>query len=202
MIAKQGLLPLRRLVFAALSAAVVLAACDTTPPKHDLPQITFAHLAPITLDVGRVEVVSNYVPPLKAPNVEHRFPILPEAAMKRWAADRLKAGGAAGTARFVITDAAVVEEPLPLSKGLAGIFKKEQAERYNGTAEASLEIIDARGLRKGFASARAFYSRTVAEDVSMNERERAWFEIVEALMLVFDSEMEQNMRQYLGGSVK
>lgn len=201
MIAKQGLSPLRRLVFAALSAAVV-ASCDTTPPKHDLPQITFAHLAPITLDAARIEVVSNYVPPLKAPNVEHRFPILPEAAMKRWAADRLRAGGAAGAARFVITDAAVVEEPLPLSKGLAGIFKKEQAERYNATAEASLEIIDTRGLRKGFASARTFYSRTVAEDVSLNERERAWFEIVEALMLVFDSEMERNMRQYLGGSVR
>lgn len=194
---------MRCAVFAGVAAmATLLAACETMPSRHELPQITFAHLAPIALDVSKVEVISNYVPPMKAPNVEHQFPIQPEAALKRWAADRLKPDGHGDTARFVITNASVVEQDLPMSKGLSGVFKKEQAQRYDGTAEATLEIVDARGVRKGFAAARAFYSRTVREDASMNDRERAWFEIVEALMLVFNGEMEKNMRQYLAGSVR
>ena len=177
----------------------MLAACETPPPKPRLLGLTFAHLPILSLDVARVEVVSDYAPPMKAPNVEHLFPTPPEMGLRRWAADRLKAGGKKGSARFVIHIAAVTETALPVTKGLKGAFKKEQSERYAAVVEASLEIVDARGFRKGFASARVTRSRTVREDATLNQREALWFAMTEALLNDFDKEIEQNIRRYLLG---
>ncbi|MCH8213764.1 MAG: hypothetical protein IIC54_06800, partial [Proteobacteria bacterium] len=42
-------------------------------------------------------------------------------------------------------------------------------------------------------------SRTLREDASINDRERMWFDLIEALMRDFNAELEKNIRQYLGG---
>ena len=182
-----------------LALTAMLAACETPPPKQRLVELTFAHLPILSLDVARVEVVSDYAPPMKAPNVEHLFPTPPAKGLRRWAADRLKAGGKKGSARFVIHVASVTETALPITKGLKGAFKKEQSERYEAVVEASLEILDARGFRKGFASARVTRSRTVREDVTLNQREALWLALTEAILNDFDREIEKNIRRYLLG---
>ena len=186
-------------VLLGLVLTAMLAACETPPPKQRLIELTFAHLPIFSLDVARVEVVSDYASPMKTPNVEHLFPTPPEKGLRRWAADRLKAGGKKGSARFVIHNAAITETALPITKGLKGAFKKEQSERYEAVVEASLEILDARGFRKGFASARLTRSRTVREDATLNQREAVWFAMTEALLNDFDKELEKNIRQYLLG---
>jgi hypothetical protein len=182
-----------------LVLTAMVAGCATPPPAPRVFDLTFAHLPILSLDVARIEVVLDYVPSLKPPNVEHLFPMPPETGLRRWAADRLKAKGRKGSARFVIVNAAVTEAALPVTKGLKGAFTKEQSERYEAVIEASLEILDARGIRKGFASARVSRSRTVREDASLNDREAAWFTMTEALLNDFDKELEKNIRQYLLG---
>lgn len=194
--------PRAGVVAVALLATVLtsmLAACETPPPKPRLVELTFAHLPVLSLDVARLEVVSDYAPPMKAPNVEHLFPTPPEKGLRRWAADRLKAGGKKGSARFVIRIAAVTEVALPVTKGLKGAFKEEQSERYEAVVEASLEILDASGFRKGFASARVTRSRTVREDATLNDREADWLAMTEALLNDFDKEIDMNIRRYLLG---
>jgi hypothetical protein len=188
-----------RTVLLGIVLTAILTACETAPPKPRLFDLTFANLPIFVLDVARLEVVSDYAAPIKAPNVEHLFPTPPETGLRRWAADRLKAGGKKGSARFVIVNAAVTEAALPVAEGLKGAFKKEQSERYEAVVEASLEILDARGFRRGFASARVSRSRTVREDASLNAREAAWFALTEVLLNDFDTELEKNIRQYLLG---
>jgi hypothetical protein len=136
---------------------------------------------------------------MKAPHVEHLFPTPPQTALERWAADRLDAAGRHGIARFVIKDARGTATPLAIDKGFAGAFKKEQSVRYEASVEAVLEIVDERGFRKGFASARVSRTRTLGEDATLNERDKVWFELTEAMMADFNAEMEKNVRQYLGG---
>ena len=177
----------------------LLAACETPAPAQKFPDLTFVHLGALNLNVASVEVVSDYRAPLKKPNVEHLFPAPPDHALKRWARDRLKAGGERGLARFVIAQAAVTETPLKMKTGLTGAFTTDQAERYDAVIEATLEIFGADGIRKGFASARVTRSRTVAEDISLNDREKMWFGLTEALMKNFNTEMENNIRSHLGG---
>ena len=187
--------PLPFIVFVSF----LLAACETPAPAQKFPDLTYAHLGALNLNVATLEVVSDYRAPLKKPNVEHLFPAKPDHALKRWAGDRLKAAGERGSARFVIARAAVTETPLKTKTGITGAFTTDQAERYDAVIEATLEIYGAGGIYKGFASARVTHSRTVAEGISLNVREKVWFDLTEALMRDFNAEMENNIRRHLGG---
>ena len=187
------------LAAAALALAAGLAACEVPLPEQKLPELTYSHLEPFRLDVASIEVISEYRPPMQAPNVEHLFSTPPEKALKQWAADRLKAAGPKGTARFIIGDDSVTETKLSIDTGFTGMFKKEQSERYDASVEAVLNIFDERGYLRGYATARVTRSRTVREDITLNERERQWFLIVEAMMKDFNAELERNIRQQLGG---
>ena len=178
---------------------VFLAACETPVATQTLPELTYGHLSKFTLDVAGIDVKAKYVPPMQAPNVEHLFATPPGKALRRWAADRLRAAGRRGRARFLILDAAVTETPLKLDKSFTGAFTKQQSRRYDATVEVSLEILDDKGFRTGFANARVMRSRTLGEDATINDRERMWFDLTEALMQDLNAEMEKNIRQYLSG---
>ena len=182
------------IVAAALGFAL-LTGCETQVPAQKLPDLTFAHLAPLQLAVQRVETVSRFAPSLRAPNVEHAFPVPPARALERWASQRLKAVGGNAQARFTILDAAVTETKLPRDTSMRGAFTKQQSERYDARVEAVVEIQD--GARHGAANAIGTRWITVGEDVSLNERERIKFNLIESLMKDFDAEIEKNIRQHL-----
>ncbi|HEX9701809.1 MAG TPA: hypothetical protein VGA19_03090 [Rhodospirillales bacterium] len=187
---------IKRFAFLVLPVALLLAACETAAPVQKLPEITFGHLPPIKLNVAKIEVVSRYQPPMKAPNVDHLFPTPPLAAIRKWAADRLRAVGSSGTAQLVIDDASIIETPLERKKGFTATFTKQQEARYDLKAEVSLDVAD--GIKRGRAAARAARFVTTREDVTLNQRDRIWFEQTELLMNEFNAEMEKNIRQYLG----
>ena len=187
------------IVAAALGLAL-LAGCETQVPVQKLPDLTFAHLAPLQLAVQRVETVSRFAPSLRAPNVEHAFPVPPARALEQWANQRLKAAGGGAQARFTILDAAVTETKLPRDTSMRGAFTKQQSERYDARVEAVVEIQD--GARHGAANAIGTRWITVGEDVSLNERERIKFNLIESLMKDFDAEIEKNIRQHLAGWIR
>ncbi len=189
-------------LFVVFMVTAVLAACETPLPAQKIPGITFQHLAPIKLAVARVEVTSTYRQPLTPPNVEHLFPTPPGAALRIWAADRLRAQGGVDVAKLVISKASVTDTRLKTRKGFTAAFFIEQSERYDAAVEADLLIVGAAGNQKAFATARASRSTTVAEDVSISERQRIQFELVEAMMKDFDIEMEKNIRRYLANWVR
>jgi hypothetical protein len=189
----------RRPILAALLALPLLAlgACETPPQTQILPQLTFANKTPLNLNVMRVDVVSEYQAPLKAPNVEHLFTTSPEAAMKVWARDRLNPVGRRNTAQVLVREASVVETTLKTDKGFTGMFKKEQSERYEAVLDVHVVIRDERGMPLAQATGRVTRSRTVAEDVTLNQREQIWFEIVEGLAKELDVILERNIRDYM-----
>lgn len=187
--------------FAGWMAATVLviglAACASDVAPQRQPELTFEHRPPFTLAVGGIDLVVRTVPNASAVHVDHEMPVAPEAALKRWAADRLKTAGGADRARFVITDAAVTETALAVTTGVGGLVYDEQSERYDAAAEATLEIVDAGGTVLAFARSRAVQARTVPESATLNERDAAWFALTEELMRDFDADMETRMRQHL-----
>ena len=189
----------RRAVLAgfAAAAAAPLAACNTPPERYQFPELTYSHLPPIKLDVAVVDVVDSYHPPMAEPNVEHLFPVPPAKAMERWARDRLVAVGNNGSALFTILRADVVEVPLERTTGIKGVFTTDQSYRYDATMEIRLDAENTSGLRRGTITAQARRSQSVAEDMSLNERERLWFEMTELLMRDMGTEIEKNIDQYL-----
>jgi len=177
--------------------ALLLAGCAMAPPAQTLPELTYRHLQPINLSAWTLEVVSDYKPTMAPPNVEYRMPTSPEKALRRWAADRLILAGGADYARLTILDASVVEKRLNTKGGLKGMFINEQAERYQANLRVKLEVFGPGGAPRGFATADAARSITIAEDVSLNQRKLVWFNLVEALMNDFNTEFERNIRKYL-----
>ncbi len=187
---------------AAAVLLAALAACETPPPPVGYPEITFTHLPPIGLDVAEVEFVQDYLPPQAPPNVDHLFPVLPSAVARRWAADRIRAVGVSRRARVILVNAAVTETPLEKTTGLTGVFTTDQAARYDATVEVRIEIVGGRGEALGHARAVARRSRTVPENITLNDRDKVWFDLTEALMRDLDKELELTIRRYLAKFVR
>ena len=190
-------------IFAPLILAFLplgLLGCETLVHVETFPDLTFAHLKPIKLNVAKFEVVSQYQAPLRPPNVEHLFPTPPVKALKQWAKDRFRTVGRSGTARLVILNATVIEVQLQRKTGLTATFTKQQSDRYDLTVDTVLEVSD--GRRGGHVSARVTRFTTLREDITINERNRAWFELTKALVKGFDAEIEKNIRQVLADWVR
>ncbi len=191
-------------VFAIMMIGVLVSACQTPGAKPSFADITFSHLQPLNINVAKVEVENAYKASGDGKHVEDRFPVSPATAMERWIVDRIKPVGGAGSGvlRLVITDAGVLETTLKKDKSVTGAFTKQQSHRYDLNAGGRVEIYDAAGTRTGFSAAKASRSITTREDVTLNEREKIWFEVTEKVMIDFNREMENNIRQYLGAWVK
>ena len=99
---------------------------------------------------------------------------------------------------FVIGDARVTETELPRTPGVRSTFTNEQAQRYDGRMAAAIEIRQVRGnFRVGDAAASATRTRSVAENISLNDRERVWYEMVEQMMADINGELERQVRANL-----
>ncbi len=176
--------------------ALALAGCEVPSPEQKLPQLSYSHLAPYRLNVGRVEIASEYQSPMRDPHVEHVMPVSPEAAIKRWAQDRLRPVGTTGAVRVVIRDARVVEVPLQVDRGIGGLFKSEQAQRYDANVELVLQALDERNMPKNEIVARTQRSRTVTEGITLNQRDRIWFDLVDDMMKDLSAQLDSLIPQY------
>jgi hypothetical protein len=79
----------------AFAAVAVLAACTNMHPEPS-PQLTFANYAPQTLNVQSSDVVEAYQNPNDPQDVSGQFVLAPSEAIKRYAANRFRAGGSPG----------------------------------------------------------------------------------------------------------
>ena len=191
----MGLVPLRAACLAL--AAMIVAGCATEVEKPGFPQISFAHLQPIALNVARIEVENRYVSPASRPNVEHEFPVSPAAAAMNWGRDRLRAAGASGVARVVVRRASVVEVPLKRSEGVKGLFTRDQSERYDAVIDMMAEIRDEAGNVRVTVEATTKRSRSVSENISLIEREKVWFEMTESMMASLNTTLENQIRIHM-----
>ncbi len=114
--------------------------------------------------------------------------------MVNWVHDRLEATGTTRRARARIIDASVKESELPRTKGLTGAFTTEQAQRYDATVEMGIDILNDRGFVERTVTAKATRSQSVAEGITPNQRDQAWYVLTKDLMAELDRELERQMR--------
>ena len=186
----------------AVAICGMLVACQIPDPVRDFATLSYAHHGLILLDVERIEVVNSYVPPGKLPNVEHLSPVSPLATTKRWISDRLRAVGKTGIAKATISRASIIEVPLKRTEGIQGVLTNDQAERYDGLIEISIQIMGVRERIKATVLVRASRSKTVAEDISRIEREKIWFDMTESMMKDLNTTLQKQINVNLGGFVR
>ncbi len=189
-------------VFLAFTFVLILAACSTAPQRQSYADITFQHLSQIKLDVGEIKVVNEFKAPLKPPHVEHELPVKIDQSIRRWVRDRLQPVGSSGSyAVLTIKDASAIEQSMEKTSGLKGLFTKDQSELYKFHIAVELNVVSINGS-KALATAEAIRSKSVPEDITLNDRERMYFEQTEILMQEFDLEMEKNIRAFLGQYIR
>jgi hypothetical protein len=175
-----------------------LAACSgVNPPMKRLPEMTFRNLPPIQLDVGRIEVVSQFSPPAQSPHIEYDMPVAPENAIKRWVQDRLQPIGRSGTLRVVIRDASATERPLKTDQTWTGVFKKEQAARVEMGVDVAVQMLDDHQFVTAEASNRVAVSRTTPEGLKLNEHDKILYDMVEELMRDFNNGIDPGIHSSL-----
>ena len=187
----------RRHAVSTLFFIGLLSACASPAPTQRLPEITFSHLPVFEVDVARIETENRYIAPLSAPHIEHLMPSTPATTLERWLKDRFKPVGLTGSLRLVIEDARATKTALTLDKSLKGHLTRQQSQRYDMAVQATLQIRDETGKTIGTALARAQRSTTAREDISLNDREKLWFDTLNLLMTDFNQAIETNVRSYL-----
>jgi hypothetical protein len=180
-----------------LPALAVLGACDTPPMRQSFATLTFEDRPQIRLDVAHVEIVDAYNAPGVAPYVDHLFPQKPEDVAEAWGRDVLRAAGERGMATYTIIDATATQTALPRSTGLSQMFRAEQSDRYDLHIEVKLEVGNPLLASTGYVSAIANRSQTVAEDMTLNEREAVWFQMTESAMRELDQKLEAAIKDTL-----
>ncbi|MAM72374.1 MAG: hypothetical protein CMO29_01020 [Tistrella sp.] len=196
----MGIGPTRRRVLglaAGLAAAGLLAGCASEPLPEGPKPIRFDDKPKFRLNVARVQLLDNYQPPRKAPNVEHLFPTSPARAAGDWARDRLEAAGVSGTARLVIRDASVIEKPLPQTGGIRGTFTQEPADEYAATLIATLEILSETGERQAYVDVESRLVRAIDASGSPLAREVAFDRMTRDLLAGFDQRLSENLNTTL-----
>jgi len=185
-----------RLLTLAAGLGLALSSCaNNNPPMQRFPQMTFTNLPAYRLDVGRIEVVSEFQSDGKYPHIEYDMPVSPENALKRWVQDRLRPVGRTGTLRVVIHDATATESALATDKSFSGMFKKEQAARDHVVADVSLQMLDDKQFVIAEVNGRAERERTRPEGQKLNERDKVLYDMVEDLMQGFNAQIDPNIGQ-------
>jgi hypothetical protein len=191
---KHGFRGLLILLFATL-----LAGCDTPPSRESFPKLTYGYLPPYRLAVQNVEIVNAYRSPMTSPNVEQDFPVSPAGTAAQWGRDRLIAEGGRDRAVYTVQRGDPVEVHLAQgdSGGMLSDFTESQSERYDLNIAVQLQIIDPTGRVTASVDAKATRSRTVADDATLNERERVWFQLTEAAMKDLNASLEKSIPLYM-----
>lgn len=170
---------------------------DAVPLKYCEPR--FQTMAPIELNVEKVEIVSEFIPSFTRPNVEHLFPVSIEKAAKFWAEDRLKADGFSSNriAEFIIKDASVTEEVEKSEE----LLQKDRL-KYRANLSVVLKITDKSNLAAAETSIDAWRELRIPVDTKIADKEKYWNDMVYKLFDEFNRRMEQNINEYLNMYVK
>jgi len=186
---------IRRFSLCLLLAGGLAGCASAPPPPPKFADIRFTQEAPLRLNVARMELIDRFQPSFQAPEIEHEFAVPPQRALANLFKDRLQAVApeSGAVARFTIEDASVRESELPRTPGIEGAFTVDQAERYDGRVAVKLVIYDANGLAVRTATVEATASRSVPEDITLNDRDRTWYEMSQELVRSLDRRLEQQV---------
>ncbi len=90
--------------------------------------------------------------------------------------------------------------PLARSTGIRAMLTTDQAERYDGVIEIAIAILDGEGRQSGAVVSRAQRSKSVPENISLYDREKTWFDMVEAMMNDINASLEIQIKKHLQSS--
>ncbi len=185
-------------IIPAFIMTVLVAGCAWFPKDEDelqnFREPRYNSEEPIQLKVNKVEVISEFTPTFKRPNVEHLFPISIEKTAKLWAKDRLKAADFSSPkiAEVIIRDASVTEE----AETSEQLFNKDRV-KYRAKLIVVVRVTDPQSLSRAETEVEAWRELIIPADTDIAEKEKYWNGMVTKLFDEFNRKMSANIYQYL-----
>lgn len=174
-----------------------LTSCHTPQPPGVVAEFSFRHMPKIEFNLSNIVVIDEFRPSYKDPHVEHLFVPSPTMVIRRWREDRLRALGNTGILRVIIKDASIVEEKLPVFRSLESLVQVNQSERYKARVHV---LFEAESLQRGKiqrVDVTAERTLTVPENISLLERQNAWYRLIESVMDDFNITAENAIDLHL-----
>lgn len=162
-----------------------VSACTSTPVSNSKPQqeLSFTNISPYHVEAARVEVENKYVPGADAKDISSTFPVSPDIALRRYAENRLQAGGTTGALKFIIDDARVYQTMIKPDNSVVNWMGAGNQDQYEVFLKVSLYYTDDVGMQEGRKGALNFNrTLTMPSSVSLAEREQRQLQFLEQLM--------------------
>jgi hypothetical protein len=148
--------------------------------------------SPMRLDAGGLEIEDHALPP---PESERHGP-LPSSVLERWSHEQLGTTGNGPPVRFIILDASVNMEKLPLDHGFNAMFKDQQDRKLIAHLKARLEYQSPQRTTR--ATAEAIASVTVAQSASPSDLDAAYAIVLGIAADSFAQRMKGEIRAQFG----
>lgn len=177
---------------AILAVVALLTACadQPTPPP---PPREFVLPPKINLDVQTLSLADRSgMQPSSSPYNSNDFQPTINQAIRQWAKDRLQAVGPVGQAMVVIRDASLSQQAIPYEHDF---FTRQQASKY--IAHVAVDVEAKSRDNYAMASAEATRFVTLPENPTVDERQKAYFELLNGLMRDLGTNLEASIQEHL-----
>jgi len=198
---------IRSVLTRAMGAAAVMCLLAGAAPSAVLAQqaatLLFANSTPLTVDATSLDLRIENVPPREYPHMNYRSHVRFEDAAREWATGRfMLTGNSVNTLRITIQKGDIVEELLPVKKGIKGWFTKDQSAEYRASLELEVAIVDPNGMVLSRAYGKSNNSRTVGEGTTEDEKQQVWTGLIIAAFDALDTELQPQLRQAMAQYIR
>ncbi|NQY81803.1 MAG: hypothetical protein HRT36_01860 [Alphaproteobacteria bacterium] len=165
----------RRHTLIGLSALSLGTVGCTSTPMQIINPPSFRNLAPLNLDITTITTELLHDDRAAYPHVEGLSPYPLQEMVQRWLASTINTAGSEGQLNVQIIDASMIEEKLKKSPGLSAFFIIDQSEAYHGHIQLLFQITYPDYT--GEISMESHALRSVAEDITLRERQQTWVDL-------------------------
>lgn len=177
-----------------LGLSLLLVACATEPPAK-APQFRFTDRAPFFVITDRIAIVDDAHAVGDIYDIPGTASADPRQVVTAWVRDRLAASPGDAQMTVRIREAIVERTALPVAQGLEGLVRTQPIERLSARLAVEIEYRTPTGITRSSTSASS--SQEVLENATANDRERAYFSLLETLAAEFDQTMSAELAHFL-----
>ena len=180
-----------------LLCILLMASCTSKTSGYDgksLPDMTFAHLQPLNLNVADVEINNNYDPNLNDRDMSIDLPVSPDIAVKRYAESRFEAVGTRGKFIFTIENANTGYELIEPEGSLKQWMGVDRSEKFDVSVIVRFFYID--GLMNESPHSVMEFKRsiTIPYSYSLARKEHEQFKFIEVMTKDIDEAITQTIQ--------
>ena len=180
-----------------LFCILFLNSCSNISSDYSKVKLNFEHIDSLNLSVSKIEILNKYQPTLSRPNVEHLFKISPSKLISDYSKKKFLLKGGINNLQIIIEEASVIETIKENKKIIINnILYKEKLVNYKCKFRLRIKLKSEEGLTESYILVSTIIYKTTKSNITLNERDKIFFEINESMILKLDSEINKQARKY------